>query len=33
MPSLSKLAVNARRTPEWVGSAHAPDQFTNFAID
>jgi hypothetical protein len=29
---LQELAVDARRTPEWVGAVHLPDQITNFAI-
>ena len=30
---LQQLAVDPRRTPEWVGAAHLPDQITNFAIE
>jgi hypothetical protein len=29
---LQQLAVDARRTPEWVGAIHLPDQITHFAI-
>jgi hypothetical protein len=27
-----QLAVDARRTPQWVSAVHLPDQITNFAI-
>jgi len=29
---LQELAVDAGRTPQWVGAVHLPDQITNFAI-
>jgi hypothetical protein len=29
---LRELAVDAGRTPQWVGAVHLPDQITNFAI-
>ena len=29
---LQELAVDTRRTPQWVGAVHLPDQITNFAI-
>ena len=32
MPSFKRLAVDAGRTPQWVGAVHLPDQITNFAI-
>ena len=31
MPSFKQLAVDAGRTPQWVGAVHLPDQITNFA--
>ena len=30
---LEQLAVDPRRTPEWVGAAHLPNQITNLALD
>ena len=32
IPSLSKLAVNPRRSPERVGNAHLADQFAGFPV-
>ena len=32
-PELEQFPVNARRTPQWVGVAHAADQLTDFCID
>jgi hypothetical protein len=29
---LQQLAVDAGRTPQWVGFVHLPNQITNFAI-